>query len=367
MPTDKLRVGIIGIGAFSVFSHVHQLRETGKAEIVAVSRRDPERLAMAQKAFNIPEIYTDWREMLEKANLDAVVVSTPDHVHAQQTLTALDRGLHVLVEKPMALTSRDAWTMVDAAKKSGHVLMVGYLIRLQGIWQRVKRALEEGMVGKVRQINLAYCGYGRWKWETDTMPEDIQEFFREVAEGIRLPFEFFADHGHNWYLDPAKAGGGLFANRGTHWVDLMLWLGGAPPAQVVAFTENAGLPVDCFVNVQARLANGVLLSITSGDAVPQGLLSDDRHVMIVGDQGVLTDDREGSIWIHRDGDRKKLGSEIPNTTVAAGFVSTVMEGGQNPAPAHEGAYAVALTEAVYRSAEEGRIIQIEYPADHKIA
>jgi predicted dehydrogenase len=126
----------------------------------------------------------------------------------------------------------------------------------------------------------------------------------------------------------------------------------------VAFTESAGLPVECFVNISARLANGVLLSITSADAVPQGVLSGDRHIMIVGDDGVLTDDSEGSIWVHLGGERKKLEAEAPDLTKATAFVSAI-EGSENLSPAIEGAYAVALTEAAYRSAAEGRIVRVD--------
>jgi predicted dehydrogenase len=347
MPNDKLRVGIIGMGAHALFDHVPNLRKTGKAEIVAISRRDPERLAMAKEALNIPEAYTDWREMLEGAKLDAVVVSTSHNAHAEPTLSALDRGLHVLVEKPMCLTSKDAWAMVDAAERANRVLMVGYPNRLSGIWRTVKRMLEDGRIGRVRQINLAVCGYRRWFWEGGPMPDDAQKLGAEVAKGTGIPVEFFAGWGHGWHREPAKMGGGMFADTGTHQVGLMLWLGGAPPIEVVAFTESAGLPVECFVNISARLANGVLLSIASAD-----------------DDGVLTDDSEGSIWVHLGGERKKLEAEAPDLTKAGAFVSAI-EGGENLSPAVEGEYAVALTEAAYRSAAEGRIVRVDLPEAEK--
>src|SRR5438034_6458493 len=118
MATNKLRVGIIGIGWFAALSHVPNLRKTGQAEVVAICRRNPERLALAKEALNIDEAYTDWREMLNEAALDAVVVSTPHHLHVEPTIAALECGLHVLVEKPIALTSKDAWAMVNAAEKA---------------------------------------------------------------------------------------------------------------------------------------------------------------------------------------------------------------------------------------------------------
>lgn len=261
----------------------------------------------------------------------------------------------------MALTTQDAWSMVASAERAGRVLMVGYGVRCSGIWQTVRRLLSEELLGKIRQVNLAICQYRRWFWESDSMPEDIEKTLREFAESIDIPVEIFADFGHGWRVNPDEMGGGTFVGTASHWVDLMLWLAGAGPVEVVAFTETAGLPVDCFVNVQARLDNGVLLSVTSADAVPQGINGVDRHIMIVGDEGVLTDDREGSIWIHREGNREELESDRPDSTVAAAFVSAVMEGGENPVPARGATYAVALTEAAYRSASEGSIVQIEYP------
>ncbi len=80
---------------------------------------------MLTKVFNIPEAYTDRREMLDKSRLDAVVIATPHHAHVEPTLASLTRGLQVLVEKPIALTYSDAMLMADPWEKAGKVLMVG--------------------------------------------------------------------------------------------------------------------------------------------------------------------------------------------------------------------------------------------------
>src|SRR5437868_1581044 len=102
MSVPKLRVGIIGLGWYAAGGLVPSLRATGRAEVVAASRRSADRLAMAKRDLGIPATYTDWREMLAKEALDAVVVSTPHDQHAEPTLAALERGLHVLLEKPLA-------------------------------------------------------------------------------------------------------------------------------------------------------------------------------------------------------------------------------------------------------------------------
>jgi predicted dehydrogenase len=149
-------------------------------------------------------------------------------------------------------------------------------------------------------------------------------------------------------------------------LDILLWLAGAPAVEIAAFTENAGLPVESFINVQARLANDILLSMTFADAVPQGLLSDDQHLMIVGEQGLITDDSgtaseqglERPLWLHRDGQRHKLETELPDTTLDAAFVETILDGKSNLSPANEGAYIIEFIEALYRSAAQGCIVRL---------
>jgi len=169
-PDEKLRVGIIGIGVYAAYLHVPQLRATGRAEVVACARRNPERLAMAQQGLQIDQAFTDWRQMLDEVQLDAVVVSTPHNAHVEPALAALERGLHVLVDKPMALTSHEAWAMVEAAEKAHKVLMVACGNRTLGKWQTVKRQLQAGAIGRVRQINCAVSAYRRWFWEAGAMP-----------------------------------------------------------------------------------------------------------------------------------------------------------------------------------------------------
>ena len=98
MADRTLKVGIIGIGWWALTRHVPRLRETGKAEVVAVARRNAAALADAQEATGAAGAYTDWQRLLEHPGLDAVIVATPHHAHAAPTLAALARGLHVLVE-----------------------------------------------------------------------------------------------------------------------------------------------------------------------------------------------------------------------------------------------------------------------------
>jgi predicted dehydrogenase len=164
----------------------------------------------------------------------------------------------------------------------------------------------------------------------------------------------WGEEGH-WRRDPAQHGGGAFINMGIHSVNTALWLAGAPPAEVVAFQESAGLPVECYLNVQARLTNGALLSWTVAD-IPV----DSNRWTIYGDEAMIT--VEGAeAYVHRRGERELIEPAEPRISPDEAFVATVLEGAPNMAPAREGAYDVALIEAAYRSAREGRIVHIELP------
>jgi predicted dehydrogenase len=365
MSEESLRVGIIGVGAFAMMYHVPLLHSTGRAKITAVCRRSEDKLAMAKDHIGAEEAYTDWREMLDKAELDAVVVCTPHDLHAAPTIAALERGLHVLVEKPMALKSEDAWAMVDAAKQADRVLMVAYPGVLNARMRAVKKALEAGRIGDVRQIVTAATGYYRYWYEGEIVPENAQKIVRESCS---LPDEFFnnwvidADY---WRSDPAQNGGGVFVDGGTHAVNVYLWLGGAPPVEVVAFSESIGLPVESFISVQARLANGVLLSVVSADTSPQQN-TDWQVWMIIGEDGVMRRDREGNTWIETAETREKLEPEGPDLYDTIAFVNCVLDGSPNPVPGEQGAYAVAFIEAAYQSAAEGRIVTVPLPSYHHL-
>jgi predicted dehydrogenase len=358
MSDKMLRVGIIGIGWWALTRHAPRLRERSDVEIVAIARRNPEALADAKKILGVEDAYTDWRRLLDQSDLDAVIVTTPHHAHTDPTLAALERGLHVLVEKPMALISQDAWAMSEAAARANRVLMVGYNRRCKGCWRAVAQALKAGILGTIRQVNLTVFYHFRWMWEAEHIPPGMQKMFE--AQGVPQSF-FDPKLASYWRRDPTKMGGGEFADMGSHYVDLALWLGGAPPVEVVALATSAGLPVDAHLGIQARLANNVLLSLTSADGVPAGT----NHLTIYGDLGTLTAEWVGSqpsdVVVHRAQGRESLVVDIPDTTPTAAFVDTVLTDAPNLSPARNGAYAVVLTEAVYRSIAEQKIVCVDLP------
>ena len=361
MSSQPLRVGVIGVGMIALIARIPNLRKTGKAEVVAICRRDAEALQRTQEFLQVPGAYTDWREMLGRADLDAVLICTPHHLHYEQTMAALERGLHVFVEKPLAFTAADAWEVVQAAERAGRVVSFGCGTRFDGLGRPATLRFREGPIGPLRQVAVA-LSYPRWWLGTELGPDAL----RETVERMAVPFykmagvpeglyEDWTAEG-SWHVDPARQGGGALANAGLHGLDLALWLGGAPPVEVAAFDDRAGAPVERFINIQARLANGVLLSLTSAD-----MRVDSRRVAVYGDHGMLTGDTTGGggICLHRGDSAEELAPNMADVSACEAFVSAVMEGTPNLSPPRDGAYAVALLEAAYGSAREGTVVRLE--------
>ena len=126
---EKLRVGIIGCGGIANGKHMPALRsQADKADMVAFCDIVVERAEKAAKEFGAPgaKVYENYRELLEDGSIDVVHVCTPNRSHCEITVAALEAGKHVLCEKPMAKTAADAQKMLDAARKTGKKLTIGY-------------------------------------------------------------------------------------------------------------------------------------------------------------------------------------------------------------------------------------------------
>ena len=367
MSEKKIRIGIIGMGWYAAADHVPNLRATGRAEIVAASRRDPQRLALAQRELSIPQGFTNWREMLEKTDLDAVVVSTPHNYHLEPTLAALDRGLHVLIEKPLATSITDARTIIQAIEQTDRVVMMGVNRRGDPSWQTAQRTLISGQIGQVRQINAFVYLDNRIFREQQHIAQPIIQ----SLEGSELMKTFMLDipKADSWRRDPVQLGGDFFADVGSHLVDVMLWLGGAPAREVMAYQPKDRPPQAGILSLQALLYNDTILSITFNDNIAMGddyTFAGDGHLYVFGDRGRLIATSigwgagsVGSLSIEQNGELRPLAVEGSKVHPAAAFISTILDGTPNPATVKEAANVVSLIQSAYQSAIENRLVRIE--------
>lgn len=155
-PTRALRVAVIGAGAMGR-NHLRVLNDLEQVDLVSTADADVETARRAARRFGI-EPYGDFIEMLDAQRPDAVVVATPTIMHREATLAAIERGIHVLVEKPIAFTVGDAQEMIAAARAAGLLLSVGHIERYNPAVVDLYRRLQGGELGRVFQIHARRLG-----------------------------------------------------------------------------------------------------------------------------------------------------------------------------------------------------------------
>ena len=148
----KLRIGLIGCGLFGE-SHLATFTGIPYAKVVAVTDTDPERAHNLASRHRVPKVAEDFRDLCALPEVDAVSVVTTEDQHLEPVLVALENGKHVFVEKPMATKVEDAQKMVDAARKSGLILMPGHICRFETKFATVKEQLAAGRLGRIVSIS----------------------------------------------------------------------------------------------------------------------------------------------------------------------------------------------------------------------
>lgn len=209
-----LRVGIIGAGRIVERAHLPLLCAMPDVTVVALFDPQQERARALADQFGIAEVLADAAQ-LWALDLDVAVVTCPNHLHAPMSIAALEAGLHVLCEKPMATTSADAAAMQSAALRAGRELMIAFPNRFRPESITLRQALQDGQLGALRAIR---CGWLR-------------------RNGIPGP--------GTWFTSQAYAGGGALTDLGSHMLDLAHWLSGPRPLLNASCTlDRSAAPTD---------------------------------------------------------------------------------------------------------------------------
>ena len=194
MPASPVRVAVIGT-SFASSVQIPGFQRCAGVEVVAVASGREERARQAAERFGIPRAFGDWRTMLDAVECDLVSVVTPPYLHHEMALASLERGRHVLCEKPFAMDVGQAREMVARAERSGLVHAVDHEFRYRPARRMFKELIDAGHLGEPRVI--------RWGWLTGTLAEP----------GGRT---------WNWWSERSK-GGGWFGAIGSHLIDSLLW------------------------------------------------------------------------------------------------------------------------------------------------
>jgi predicted dehydrogenase len=208
--SKKLRVGVIGCGAIAEHLHVPNYVCSPDADLVALSDAAKSKaLHLADKYAPQAQVYADYKEMLKKAELDAVSVCLPNFLHAPVTIDALRAGCHVMVEKPMATSLAEARKMVETAKKMKRLLMVDQTQRLYPAHVKAKEVLDSGIMGKVLHVYAMFGHSGPENWSPTG----------------------------KWFFKKKEARFGAMADLGVHKADLIRYLTGKEVSEITGFYE----------------------------------------------------------------------------------------------------------------------------------
>jgi len=355
---DKARVGLIGAGWWATMVHAPSLLANERAELVGIADADSDRLARASAAFGVKG-YNGHRELLDAAELDAVVIAVQHAYHFQTARDALDAGVSVMLEKPMTLNAADAWTLVHLARERGVHLQLGYTYHFTSHAQRAKQVLDGGELGELQLVSGLFASMVESYYRGDT-----QDYAELMGNPLTMPTP-------ETYSNPAISGGGQAMTQITHAMGMVHWLTGGRVAEVSAFMSNHGLAVDLVDAASYRFDDGTLGTMASTGGLEKGQ-DQQQELRYYGTEGYLLQE----IWhgrleiVRNDGTHEllePLGPEerYPAGATSAGIVDLVLDGGENRAPGEAGAAAVEFIELAYRSAREGRPVRRDELEGHE--
>jgi predicted dehydrogenase len=357
---EKLRVGVVGVG-WAGQQHLAGFARIDEVELYALAGMETDRVAELSDRYGIEHRYARWEDMLDDAELDAVSIAVPTYLHAPIAVAALERGIHVLTEKPEAGTGAEAQRMVDAARASGRVLQVVFNHRERGDITELRRILDTGELGR------PYAAKAGWL-RRNGIPGD-----------------------GSWFTNRERAGGGPLIDLGVHVLDYALYLLDEPEVVAVSASTYAelgtqgrggrtpgaigtGFEVEDLALVFIRLAGGGTLVLETSWAAYRAD-NDEFWMTIYGTDGgadlrVVDYAEPGDLHIYRDTEgapadyRAKPGANGGHDLVVRRFVEAI-QAGPGEWPNHDGSLGLKrarIIDACYLSAAEGREVRLDQSA-----
>lgn len=332
-----MNVALVGSGSIAD-QHLGALLEIPHAKVVGVYSRSEEKAKKAAEKAKCAAS-TDWKALVRRSDVRVVDIVTSSGSHAEIALAAVEAGKHVLCEKPLAMTAKDAADVVAAAKRKGVVLGVVSQRRFEAQHVAVKKALSDGALGKLLLVEVS-CPYYR-----------TQAYYDSA----------------DWRGKIATDGGALM-NQAIHSVDLMLWLAG-PVASVFAktATQTHRMEAEDLALALATFRSGAFGSVMASTSIQPGF---QPCLNLYGEKGTIK--LEGSSIAHWSVPgvaapaaasaasagiaTPKLAGHEAHRAQILDFLGAVAEGRAPAVSGEDGAAAVAFVEAVYRSSASGAAV-----------
>jgi len=326
---QTLRWGILSTAKIGTEQVVPAIQQGTNCEVVAIASRTLEQAQRCADRLGIPQSYGSYEALLSEANVDAVYIPLPNHLHAQWTLRAAQAGKHVLCEKPMALDAAEAQTMVDGCAQSGVKFMEAFMYRLHPSWLRVRELVNNGRIGELRTVQSFFS------------------YFNDDPANIRNQLD---------------AGGGALMDVGCYNVNLSRMLFGSEPTAVQsAIRRDPRFGTDIVTSAMLEFRGGGHATMTCSTQ-----LENYQRVHIVGSEGRIDieipfnipNDRATRVFVIAGGeppadpDTETLTFQPINqyTIQAELFADAVLSDSNVPTPPADGVANMAVIDAIFATA-----------------
>ncbi len=351
----QIQLGCLGAGWWATANHMPLLHARQDVELTAVCRLGKEELRQVQDQFGFAFATEDAAELVDYPGLDAVIVSSPHTLHYEHARLALDRGLHVMVEKPMCTEAGHARELVRLALAKNRHLLVPYGWHYKPFVQQAKAWLDQGLIGR---IQFAMCH----------MASPVRSLlqgkgFAAEANSGQAGKLLFQPDPKTW-ADPRVAGGGYGHAQLSHSTGMLCWLTGLTPQRVHAWMSAPESRVDLYDAINVQFDGGVIGTVSgAGTVPPAGEARFQVDLRLFGSEGMLLLDLERArLELRRDDGRSDtlpLAADSgtytcdgpPNNFVDLLLGKTTV----NHAPGEAAMRSVLLLDAAYRSAASGKV------------
>jgi predicted dehydrogenase len=339
---SRLRWGVLSTANIARTKVVPGMRKSSRSEVVAVASRDAAAARAFAEELAIPRAHASYEALLADAEVDAVYIPLPNHLHLEWTLAAARSGKHVLCEKPLAMTAADAVRMSEACEREGVRLMEAFMYRLHPSWQAVRDLVAGGRIGRIVAVQSWFS------------------YFNDDPTNIRNIHE---------------AGGGALFDIGCYNVNLSRMLMNDEPTRVHAtVVRDPVMGVDVVTSAILEFPGERSATFTcSTRAEP------DQRVHVFGSQGRISigipfnipPDRPTEVFLTRGGDPPvapatetlTFPTADPYAVEADAFAAAILDGLPTPTPASDAVANLRVIEAIFAAAEAGASVALPSPTD----